>query len=127
MVKLLNRAYVETTTVGTGAISLGPKVVGYQSFVEAGAVDGDELYYVIEEGTSWEVGVGTYSSGSLTRSVLSSSNGGSLVSLTGSAKVFSSVVAESVIRLSNDDGNIIVEGADGGIYVPAPQLASENW
>jgi hypothetical protein len=49
MVKLFNRAKMTTATTGTGTITLGNVLDGYQSFSSAGVVDGDEIRYVIEE------------------------------------------------------------------------------
>lgn len=61
MVKLLNRAKVSTTTTGTGSVVLGPAETGYQDFGSAGAIEGDEVRYVIEDGDNWEIGSGIYS------------------------------------------------------------------
>ena len=52
------------------------------------------VQYVIEEGTNWEIGTGTYTASgtTLTRSPSESSGGGSAISLTGGAKVFISAI-----------------------------------
>jgi hypothetical protein len=76
---LADRVRETTTTAGTGTITLGGAVVGFQTFVAVG--DGNVTYYTIAgQGTSeWEVGIGTYtSSGTLLSrdTVLSSSAGG---------------------------------------------------
>ena len=93
MVTLANRVKALTSTVGTGTLSLGNAVTGYQTFAEGGIQNGDTVSYVIEDGTNWEIGTGTFdaSSGTLTRSVSESSNSNSLLSLTGNASVFLSV------------------------------------
>lgn len=88
MVTLVNRAKVGTATTGTGPLSLGAAIDGYQSFAGAGVSDGDMVRYVIEDGTAWEIGIGVYSGTSLTRSPDESSNQGAPVSLSGSAVVF---------------------------------------
>lgn len=91
MARVFNRARVSTATTGTGTITLGAVFGNSQSFATAGAVTGDIIDYVIEDGTAWEVGYGTYNSAgpTLTRTLIQSSTG-LLLSLSGSANVFSS-------------------------------------
>ena len=76
---LADRVRETTTTAGTGTVTLGGAVVGFQSFAAIG--NGNVTYYTIAgQGTSeWEVGIGTYTSSGTTLSrdtVLSSSAGG---------------------------------------------------
>jgi hypothetical protein len=47
MVVLVNRAKMTTSTTGTGTITLGSVVDGYQTFAAAGVSDGDSVRYVI--------------------------------------------------------------------------------
>ena len=96
MVTLVNRAKVATATTGAGTITLGSAESGYQSFADAGVVDTDVVRYVIEDGTDWEIGTGTYSAGTLTRTVLESSNADAALNLTGSAVVYVSATAEDI-------------------------------
>ena len=97
--KLANRAFVLTSTTGTGSISLGSVVAGYQSFSAAGITDGDTVRYTIEDGTSWEIGTGTLSNsvGTMARSVIDSSGGGSALTLSGNAKVFLTAAAGDIL------------------------------
>ena len=86
---LFNRVKQTTATTGTGTITLGAAVDGYQTYAAAGATDGQAVNYAIEDGTAWEYGTGTYSSGTLSRdNIEESSNGGAAIDLSGSAVVF---------------------------------------
>lgn len=81
-----DRVRERTTTTGTGAVTLSGAVAGYQTFDNVCA-DGDTVCYCITGGSNWEVGIGTYNSGSLTRTlVLSSSNSGSAVNFPAGTK-----------------------------------------
>ncbi len=94
MTKLVNRAKMTTATTGTGTITLGSASSGYQSFADAGVVDADVVLYVIEDGSAWEIGTGTYTASgtTLTRTVTESSNADAAITLTGSAVFFVSAV-----------------------------------
>ena len=98
MVTLVNRAKVTTATTGTGTITLGSAESGYQSFADAGVSDGDVVRYVIEDGSDWEIGSGTYTATgtTLSRTVDESSNSDAALNLTGSALVFVSPLAEDI-------------------------------
>jgi hypothetical protein len=99
MTKLVNRAKMSTATTGTGTITLGSAESGYQSFADAGVVDGDVVRYVIEDGNNWEIGTGTYTASgtTLTRTVSESSNADAALNLTGSAVVYVSAAAADVV------------------------------
>jgi hypothetical protein len=94
-----------TTTVGTGTLTLGGAVLGFQSFVAIG--DGNTTYYAISDPVTgdWEVGIGTYTSSGTTLSrdtVLSSSTGASPVSfVAGTKNVFCTYPSERAIYLDS--------------------------
>lgn len=96
-----DRVKETTTSTGTGPLTLAGAVAGFEPFSSVCA-DGDTAYYCVTDGTSWEVGLGTYAAGVLTRtSVLSSSAAGAAVSLNpGSKDVFLTVPAQ-VIEAAN--------------------------
>ena len=98
MVKFVNRAKMTTATTGTGEITLGSAVDGYQTFSAAGVSDADQVRYAIEDGDAWEIGTGTYTASgtTLSRTVLQSSNAGSAISLSGEATVFVTAAASDI-------------------------------
>lgn len=101
MAILVNRAKMTTVTTGTGTITLGSAVSGYQTFAAAGVTNSNVVSYVIEDGTAWEIGTGTYTTTgtTLTRTVTQSSNAGSAITLSGTAVVFVSAVEADIVQL----------------------------
>ena len=101
MVKLVNRTKMTTATTGTGTITLGSAVDGYQTFADAGVADADVVRYVIEDGDAWEIGTGTYTASgtTLSRTVSESSNADAAINLSGSAVVFVTAAAEDIPSL----------------------------
>jgi len=107
MVTLVNRAKVATASTGTGTIELGAAESGYRTFAAAGVADADIVRYVIEDGTDWEIGTGTYTATGTTLSrTLGESSTGSLLALTGSAVVYVAATAADL--------------------APVPELYAEN-
>jgi hypothetical protein len=102
---LKDRVKETSTTSGTGTLTLGGAVNGFQSFSVIG--DANTTYYAVFDSSTndWEVGLGTYSStgGTLSRDeVLESSNSGSLVDFSSASKiVFCTYPAEKA--LTTDD------------------------
>ena len=104
---LADRVRETTTTTGTGAVTLGGAYTGFQTF-SAAIGNANTTYYTIANVTTneWEVGIGTYTSGtnSLSRdTVLASSNSGSLVSfVSGSKDVFVTQPAERAVYVGSN-------------------------
>lgn len=118
---------VDSSTSGTGAVTLSTAVSGYQAVPSS--LDGETIRYVIEDGTAWEIGTGTYTHSTLelTRSLTSSSTG-SLLSLNNTAVVFISPAAEDLQYVevysstsdlpsaSSNHGRISHVHGDGAMY-----------
>ena len=99
MVKLVNRAKMTTATTGTGTITLGSAVDGFQTFTAAGVANGDTVRYCIEDGTSsFELGSGVFTASgtTLTRVVSESSNSNNAINLSGDAIVFITAIAADI-------------------------------
>lgn len=76
---LRDRVKETTSTTGTGSVTLLGAAQGFQGFSTIG--DGNTTYYTIVISTDWEVGIGTYTSNTLSRdTVLASSANGQKVS-----------------------------------------------
>lgn len=121
MVTLVNRAKMDTATTGTGTITLGSAVVGYQTFAAAGVADGQTVRYVIEDGNDWEIGTGTYTASgtTLSRTVSESTNSDNAITLSGNAVVFISATAEDLAK--SVDG-----GFANSVYLTAQSINGGN-
>jgi hypothetical protein len=96
---LHNLARMTTATSGTGTITLGSAVSGFLSFADAGVANAEVVTYSIRDGANSEIGKGTYTTSGTTLSrdtVYESTNGGSKISLSGSAEVFITPAAENL-------------------------------
>lgn len=99
---LKDRVKVTSTTTGTGTLTLGSAVSGFQDFSVIG--DGNTTYYTItDQSGNWEVGIGTYTSSGTTLSrttILESSNGGTAINFpAGTKTVFVTYPAEKSVYL----------------------------
>ena len=84
-----DRVNETSTTTGTGTFTLAGAVTGFQSFAAIG--DGNTTYYaiVLQGGSEFEVGLGTYTSSGTTLSrdtILSSSNSNNAVNFSAGTK-----------------------------------------
>ena len=119
--KIVNRVKMTVSgSPGSGIITLGSAVSGFQNLAGAGVSNGDTVPYVIEDGSSWELGVGTIAvSGStytLSRSVTASSNSGSPIAADSSSLVFVTPLAADL--QSGTSANNLVR-LDGSAKLPA--------
>jgi hypothetical protein len=112
---LADRVRETTTTTGVNDISLSGAVVGYQSFAVIG--DTNTTYYCLaaQSNDQWEVGVGTYNSGTNTlarTTVLSNSEGTqpTKINFLGSTKdIFVTYPEDKAVYLDGS-GNVIPLG-----------------
>jgi hypothetical protein len=96
MLQLANRVQENATANTTVSFTLTGAVVGYQSFANA-ITPGNTTYYGATDGVNWEVGLATYTTGTLTRTTIySSSNAGSAVTFTNPVLVFLDYPAEAI-------------------------------
>lgn len=121
---IADRVKETTTTTGTGTVTLGGAVTGFQSFSAIG--NANTTYYTITDNVNWEVGIGTYTASGTTLSrdtVLESSNAGSLVNFgAGSKDVFVTYPADKAI--SNGYGTLPI--ANGGTGATSAATALSN-
>jgi hypothetical protein len=108
---IADRVKETSTTEGVGTLTLdGATFGGFQSFQDA-IGDGNKTYYCIENGSNFEIGVGTYSSLSNTLSrdtILQSSNSDNKISTVGVSNVFCVIPAEKLL-FSDEDNSAILE------------------
>ncbi len=121
MANIANRVWVNTATTGTGTVTFGSALSGYQTPAGGGMTTAYSYDYLILDasGASWEVGTGIYSSAgsTLTRpgpgtDANFASSTGSLLTLSGSATV--AVVANQNTLAQKVKGS----GAPGSLVYP---------
>ena len=119
MVKFVDRVKMNLTTTGTGTVTFGSVVSGFQSLSDASVVDADVVRYTIESGTNYESGTGTISlTGStytMARSPSSSSESdNSAINLGAGAVCFLTMLAEDVVQNLADLDNVSSTAPTGG-------------
>jgi len=124
-----NRVRELTSTTGTGTVTLGGAVGGFQTFA-AGIGNSNTTYYAISINSEneWEVGLGTLSADSSTMArtnpPLESSNGDALVDFSaGSKEVFCTLPSEKAVYLDASDAQ--VGGFSSLAADSSPQLGGE--
>ena len=121
MVTFVDRAKVGTSTTGTGTMTLGAALAGFQTFAAAGLTTGATISYTIEDAFAWEVGRGVYNSTgpTLTRTLVQSSTG-SLLNLSGNAVVYITV-------LSFDLGGLVKGNGADQVFVENDQTVTASY
>ena len=117
---LKDRVKESSSSSGTGSITLGGVVTGYQTF-NAAIANGSTVYYCIHNlaagyDTEWEVGLGTFTAPTtLARTTILSSSTGSAVNFTagaGGLEVFVTQPAEQALYTNQVTG--LVESSGNG-------------
>jgi hypothetical protein len=119
---LLDRVEMTVASApGTGTITLGSAVVGYQSFSGAGAVNNGVYSYLLKDGNNWEYGRGTYTtSGTLfARTTIINSILGVATPINASS---STIVA--IVALAEDLNSLL---GPGGLVPKAAALSFNTW
>lgn len=117
--KYFDRVKETSTTTGTGAITLGGAASGFRTFSSV-YTTADTLYYTItdQNGSNWEVGLGTYSTTLARTTVIASSNSNTAVNFTsGALYVFATVSANQFANVTNTTvgaGNLLLGTAFSG-------------
>ena len=119
MPKFFDRVKMNLTTTGTGTVTFGSVVDGFQSLADASVVDADVVRYTLESGTNYEVGTGTIglAGGTYTmaRSPSSSSQSdNSAINLGAGAVCFLTMLAEDVVQALSDLDNVSSTAPAGG-------------
>ena len=114
-----DRVKQSSDTKGTGTLDLVAPGAGFRSFVQ-GIGDGGRCYYVITDGSEFEVGIGTVTAGStdtLTRDTILNNSDETSLPIdwgTGTRDVFLTLPAAQILSLERfrpyTDGNVVING-----------------
>lgn len=112
-----DRVRETSAATGTGPFAVSGAFTGFTTF-SAAIGEGNSTYYTITNDSlgEWEVGLGTFSSGAVSRDlVLTSSNNNLLVNFgAGSKEVFCTLPAERAVY-NNPDGSLVYDPAGSAI------------
>lgn len=109
---LNDRVKETTTTTGTGTVTLGGAVSGFDTFA-AGIGNSNTTYYCIQLAAEFEVGLGTLAADSSTlarTTVISSSNSDNAVNFSAGAKNVFCTLPASKATVLDASGNLALAG-----------------
>ncbi len=118
-----DRVKEQSTSTGLGPMVVTGALPGFQDFA-TGVGDGNQSYYTIFNGADndWEVGIGTFSTGALTRdTVISSANSNNPVVFQAGTKTVFATVASQFFSLALDSVVHSTLNHTGIPGVPAPE------
>lgn len=114
-----DRVKQSSDSTGTGTLQLVAPSAGFRSFVQ-GVGDGGRCYYVITDGSEFEVGIGTVSAGAsdtLSRDTILNNSDETTLPIdwgTGTRDVFLTLPAAQILSLERfrpyTDGNVVING-----------------
>ena len=107
MVKFVNRCkHVVASAPGTGSVTFGAAMAGFQSLAQANLVNSDVVRYTIEDGDNFESGTGVIGlSGStytMARTPVTSSNSDNAITVTADAEIFLTALASDIVQFADD-------------------------
>lgn len=131
----LDRCWFNPTAGGSGDWVVSSALAGYMTPAQAGAANGETLYYAAQSSdlSEWEIGNGAYNSGTATiprTNILFSSNANAKVTFTTTPTVFVTLTAEALAALGlqiattgqigvvKPDGTTVTVDPDGTIHSP---------
>lgn len=125
---LANYVLETANNPGTGTVALAGAVAGRRSFAQA-FTTGSTVFYFIDDGTNYECGIGTFTTGSpnhLARTTIieTSSGGTTAINFTGTVNVYCEAPAQYNVVVTD----FALTGAGSGVYLqlPASNPASGN-
>jgi hypothetical protein len=110
-----DRVRETSTTTGTAAFALAGAVGNYQSFSVVGSGNTTPYFALSQAANEWESGIGTFTSGTLSRSTVLSSSTGSKVSFSAGTKDIFVAPPAALVPLVNADNTFT-----GAQSMPAP-------
>lgn len=135
MAKFFNRVKVAITSTGTGSVTCGTALAGFQSLADASVANADVVRYTIIDGNSYESGTGTVTLSGSTYSIsrgpsVSSESNNSAIDVTASAHLFLTMLAQDVKQVLSDlddvstatpaDGYNLAWNASSSLWTPSP-------
>jgi hypothetical protein len=126
MFKLSDRVKETTLTQGTGTLTLAGSFGSFQSFLD-GIGEGNSTFYTIENNNQFEIGIGTFSSNTLSRdTILSSNNSNNKINLAGMSLVFCTYPASKSVFLEDGFIKSLSPQYSGIIFPDQTFLTSAN-
>jgi hypothetical protein len=124
MIVVADRVKEYSSIVGTGAITLEGVDQGYRTFASVCSAN-DQVYYCITHRSSneWEIGLGTFTTGILTRSQLLDSSSGSVIDFTAGGKDVFITQPGKILDIATRSPGLTLLGRNVGTDGPISRLS----